>query len=266
MDFDFNEPALPGFNYGKVFDHVLAEAMPRTLADLSHLVKEFNDQITGLPMPLKPTRLDPDRKHWAIGAFSEEIQEFHDSNNLQDETDALLDLIYFALGRLIEMGIPIRACFEVIQGANMLKVRGELSKRPGSKGHDAVKPEGWTAPDFSEFLLGITAEEFRFILFARRMRASVLRPSIVNDTPPEPQRFEMNNEYLSPQFKLLTQPLPWGKTIGTDATLVNIDDVDVSKMSGVTEIVLTDGRTGETTTRRVHRDENGNSTAPSKED
>lgn len=116
------------------------------------LVHRFNADLIGLPIPAQPARLDPGRKKWANGALSEELVEFMEADNLEDEVDALLDLSYFALGRIIEMGVVPGAAFEEVHAANMGKVRGELSKRPHAKGYDAVKPEGWLPPALLPYL------------------------------------------------------------------------------------------------------------------
>lgn len=116
------------------------------------LVLQFNQDIIGLPIPDKPARLDPERKKWASGALAEELTEFMDATELEDEVDALIDLSYFALGRLIEMGIVPGAPFEEVHAANMAKVRGELSKRPNAKGFDAIKPDGWQPPNLLPYL------------------------------------------------------------------------------------------------------------------
>lgn len=116
------------------------------------LVHQFNVEIIGLPIPSTPSRLDPERKQWASGAMGEELSEFMNAETLEDEVDALLDLSYFALGRVIEMGVLPGASFEEVHDRNMGKKRGELSKRPFARGFDAVKPEGWTPPNLLPYL------------------------------------------------------------------------------------------------------------------
>lgn len=107
---------------------------------------EFGDTVCGIKRPLVPTRLDPTRKMWTETALEEELTEFKLASTLEDEVDALVDMIYFAAGRMHEMGVDGDLVFDEVHRANMDKVRGELSKRPGSKGHDAVKPEHWQPP------------------------------------------------------------------------------------------------------------------------
>lgn len=116
------------------------------------LVHRFNADIIGLPIPETPTRLSVPRKDWAARAIQEELEEFHGAESLEDEVDALVDLSYFALGRLVEMGVVPGVVFDEVHEANMRKHRGELSKRPNSLGFDAVKPEGWTGPELLPYL------------------------------------------------------------------------------------------------------------------
>ena len=116
------------------------------------LVHRFNADIIGLPIPETPTRLGETRKEWALDALNEEVGEFFAAETLKDEVDALVDLSYFALGRLVEMGVVPGAVFDEVHEANMRKRRGKLSKRPNSLGFDAVKPEGWTGPELLPYL------------------------------------------------------------------------------------------------------------------
>lgn len=118
-------------------------------------VESFNREVIDLPIPRKPEALSRARTRWAQSALLEEVDEFVKASNKGDVTEAadgLIDLIYFALGRLVEMGVPVKAAFDEVQRANMNKTRGTLSKRPDSKGFDAVKPPGWQAPSH-EWLL-----------------------------------------------------------------------------------------------------------------
>lgn len=68
--------------------------------------------------------------------------------------DALIDLVYVALGTAHLQGYPWQKGWDLVQTANMAKVRaakdGSNSKRGSSL--DVVKPEGWTAPDIEGLL------------------------------------------------------------------------------------------------------------------
>lgn len=121
-------------------------------------VEAFNREVTALPIPAIPQILNESRLEWSLTALNEELSELREATEAGDvleSADALIDIVYFALGRLCEMGVPAEAVMDEVQRANMTKVRGELSKRPGSLGHDAVKPADWKAPDHA-WLLGFS--------------------------------------------------------------------------------------------------------------
>jgi len=113
---------------------------------------QFNQEVCGL-RPQSPKMLDPERLQWFATAVREELDELLDAKDLHDQADAVLDLIYFAAGRVYEMGIDGAKAFAIIHTANMLKERGSLAKRPGSRGHDAIKPPGWVSPDLTSALV-----------------------------------------------------------------------------------------------------------------
>lgn len=137
-------------------DAVIAGVVAKMLLDAN----EFNTEVIDLPIPDRPTALEGDRKEWAIIALREELDELDEADGVADQADALIDMTYFALGRLVEMGVPARAVWDEVQRANMTKIRGTQSKRPGSLGFDAVKPEGWEAPTHA-FLTGLSLRELR---------------------------------------------------------------------------------------------------------
>jgi hypothetical protein len=133
---------------------------PSILVTMADDVFRFNNEVLGMPVPQSPQVIVGDRLNWSVGAMIEEVREFELASadgRIDEAADGLIDLVYFALGRLQEMGVAPLPVFKEVQAANMKKRRGELSKRPGSLGCDAVKPAGWTAPDHS-YLLGLKGE------------------------------------------------------------------------------------------------------------
>ncbi len=127
--------------------------MPDIKRDVFALVHEFNDKIIGFPVPRIPQMLVGGRKDYAKGHLLEEVTEFDEATTVEDQVDALVDLIYVAMGRLNEMGVDGRAHFDEVHDANMHRVRGQKSTRPNSMGYDAIKPEGWVGPDHTRVLL-----------------------------------------------------------------------------------------------------------------
>jgi len=109
-------------------------------------VYEFHKNVVKIPFPKKARMLPKARLAFAYCAFDEETLEMLEANDFNEQADAILDLIYFAIGRLYEMGIPADKAekfFNNVHEANMNKLRGKTKR--GSE-DDAAKPEGWIPP------------------------------------------------------------------------------------------------------------------------
>lgn len=133
------------------------------LNDLMAMVERFNRDIIGLTVPDQPTPLKPGRALMRFAHLEEELtetKEAYDRGDFSETVDGLVDLIYVALGSILEMGVPAGAAFEEVHAANMRRVRGRKSTRKHSDGFDAVKPEGWTGPDFTP-MLSLTRDEIQ---------------------------------------------------------------------------------------------------------
>ena len=74
----------------------------------------------------------------------EELQEFHDAVSEAQCLDAIVDLIYFAIGTAVQFGWPLNEAWNLVHEANMQKIVGETKR--GFK-VDMKKPEGWKPPD-----------------------------------------------------------------------------------------------------------------------
>lgn len=131
-------------------------------------VREFH-RFFGHSINAKPALLTSDRissrYHW----MEEELREFHEAMSKEDITemaDALVDLVYFAIGTTVEMGIPFDHVWDLVHKANMAKAIksehhphcplniewshptkctcGAVKYKDDGK---TAKPEGWKAPD-----------------------------------------------------------------------------------------------------------------------
>jgi len=88
--------------------------------------------------------------------LKEELEEYRKALIAQDtvgEADALVDLVYVALGSAVMMGIPWQACWDAVHGANMRKVQAGTSEKQG-----IVKPAGWEPPDLRSILEYVGAD------------------------------------------------------------------------------------------------------------
>lgn len=109
-------------------------------------VYQFQKEVIKIPFPKKARMLPKARLAFAYNAFDEENTELLTALTFNDQADAILDLMYFAIGRLYEMGIPedvVDKYFNNVHIANMNKERGMTER--GSE-DDASKPEGWKPP------------------------------------------------------------------------------------------------------------------------
>lgn len=129
------------------------EELRGQMADMAASVNDFQEQIIGLEKPLRPHPLSGERASFRVNHLREELSELIqaiDTADLPEQVDALIDLIYIAIGMILEMGVnPIEA-FEPVHEANMQKIRGTTKR---GHGFDAVKPDGWTPPDLSRALI-----------------------------------------------------------------------------------------------------------------
>ena len=108
-------------------------------------VREFH-RTFNVPAADSPVNLSEERAIKRSSWMLEELEEFTTAENVVDRADAMIDLIYFALGTLVEMGVQPGKLFEIVQAANMAKLHadGKPRYREDSK---IIKPEGWVAPE-----------------------------------------------------------------------------------------------------------------------
>ena len=86
-----------------------------------------------------------------IKFLEEELEEFIDAVRTVDDVkalDALVDIVYVAIGTAYLFDYPFHFGWNEVQKANMLKVRKESAR---SK-FDVTKPEGWKEPDMKMIL------------------------------------------------------------------------------------------------------------------
>lgn len=124
-------------------------------------VRKFHQKF-GLPYFFtaegKPHLLDPDVQQFRERFLEEELGEFEQAcaaGDLAKAADALVDLVYVALGTAHMMHVPFDDVWRAVQEANMAKERASGSGDARStRGHtmDVVKPAGWRPPDVAGVL------------------------------------------------------------------------------------------------------------------
>lgn len=76
----------------------------------------------------------------------EELVEFMEAPDLIGQVDAMLDLLYFANGTLVEMGVDPEKPFAMVHAANMRKLWPDGKPRWNAEGK-VIKPDGWVGPE-----------------------------------------------------------------------------------------------------------------------
>jgi predicted HAD superfamily Cof-like phosphohydrolase len=107
-------------------------------------VNEFH-KVFGHPAPLRPRFLDKDRAGKRYAWMLEELDEFMESETLTDQADAMIDLIYFALGTMVEMGVKPEGLFSIVHKANMDKLWDDGKPHCKEDGK-IIKPDAWKDP------------------------------------------------------------------------------------------------------------------------
>ena len=97
------------------------------------------------PFKDKPTKMTRRRRALRAKWMREELMEFKAANNTVDQVDAMIDLIYLALGTLVEMGVKPDVPFNIVHEANMGKLWAD--GKPRLVDGKVKKPEGWESPE-----------------------------------------------------------------------------------------------------------------------
>ena len=99
------------------------------------------------PVATKPTFMQKDRAEARMNWVKEEVQEFLDADNVIDQADALVDIMYFVLGSAVEIGVDLEPVFDIVQNANMSKLWADGKPHYREFDGKVAKPEGWQAPE-----------------------------------------------------------------------------------------------------------------------
>jgi predicted HAD superfamily Cof-like phosphohydrolase len=151
--------------------HVVGVRAPDLMLDIERFHQRFGLEYNG-----KPRMLEPDLFGFRDKFMHEELEEYEEEQvgliealtsddgkpdhrrialGLHQQLDALVDLVYVALGTAyMQFGPEVfHEAWRRVQAANMAKVRCEKegdSKRGST--FDVIKPQGWTPPDHHDLV------------------------------------------------------------------------------------------------------------------
>ena len=115
------------------------------MRDWAAMVRDFHIRF-GHEVSDVPVILPRDSQLARLAYMQEELDEYRDAGTLLDQTDALIDLIYFAVGTLAAMGVEPDPLFGIVHEANMTKLWPDGKPRYNGIGK-VIKPPDWRPPD-----------------------------------------------------------------------------------------------------------------------
>jgi hypothetical protein len=98
------------------------------------------------PISEIPRQLNEERRHVRAHYLQEEVEELRAATTLEDQCDALIDIIYFALGGFAEVGVRPHKIFEIVHASNMQKLFADGRPRHRTSDGKVSKPPTWQAP------------------------------------------------------------------------------------------------------------------------
>lgn len=121
-------------------------------------VKEFHLGF-GHPVAEIPTMIDMELAEKRANWMQEEIREFLyaiQELDIVEAYDAILDILYFAVGTAVVMGLDIEPGFDEVQRSNMAKLGPDGKPILRASDGKIQKPEGWVPPQ----LAAVVARQF----------------------------------------------------------------------------------------------------------
>ncbi len=108
-------------------------------------VRMFNEKF-GHPVADQPGMIEKGRALSRAKWMNEEVAEFLVADTIYDQADAMIDLMYFALGTLVEMGLEPDELFNIVHDANMAKLWPDGKPHYNPKDNKVIKPDTWEDP------------------------------------------------------------------------------------------------------------------------
>lgn len=119
--------------------------------DIKNFHEKFHRSYDG-----GPRKLDPAMQEFRTRFLKEELDEYKEAvrfGDLEKQFDALIDLVYVAVGTAYLSGFPFRKGWHRVHTANMAKVEA-TSAEQSTRGYagDIIKPKGWKPPYLTDLI------------------------------------------------------------------------------------------------------------------
>jgi len=137
--------------FGQLLHDVPVKLTQRKLKErVECMLEELTEFASACGLTLIQTEVED------AACYEPAVWQYSTNQDLAEQADALVDLVYFALGTANMLGLPWQKLWNDVQRANMSKERGV-----GKRGHlvDCVKPDGWVPPKTLEILVAAGYKE-----------------------------------------------------------------------------------------------------------
>ena len=98
---------------------------------------------------------DPELVNFRTSFLMEELAEYTQAITKKDDAgalDALIDIVYIALGTAWLFNMPFEKGWREVQIANMKKIRAKSKSKKRGTEFDVIKPKGWRAPNIDRIV------------------------------------------------------------------------------------------------------------------
>jgi predicted HAD superfamily Cof-like phosphohydrolase len=84
--------------------------------------------------------------------IKEEVKELDDSTTMEDDLDALIDILVVTIGAIHSMGADAEGAWKEVMRTNFAKIDKETGKVRKREDGKVLKPLGWTPPDLKPYI------------------------------------------------------------------------------------------------------------------
>jgi len=85
--------------------------------------------------------------------IKEEVQELEESTTMEDDLDALIDILVVTIGAIHSMGADAEGAWKEVMKTNFAKIDSETGKVRKREDGKVLKPLGWVAPNLKPYLI-----------------------------------------------------------------------------------------------------------------
>ena len=83
--------------------------------------------------------------------IKEEVKEHEDSTTMEDDLDALIDILVVTIGAIHSMGADAEGAWKEVMKTNFAKIDKETGKVRKREDGKVLKPLGWTPPNLKPY-------------------------------------------------------------------------------------------------------------------